>query len=56
MRVGLGAWVVVVMARAGRPEGGIDGQCTSAMDCHLNGDCVAGVCVCDAAWGGSSDW
>ena len=30
-------------------------QCTSAMECFLNGDCVDGVCVCDPAWSGSAD-
>lgn len=28
-------------------------SCTSALDCSLNGDCVASACVCDAAWAGS---
>ena len=26
------------------------GLCSTAMDCSLNGDCVDGRCVCDAAW------
>ena len=27
-----------------------DGACKDATDCSLNGDCVRGVCACDAAW------
>lgn len=26
--------------------------CATDLDCYLNGDCVAGACVCDAAWDG----
>ena len=29
-------------------------SCTSAADCSLNGDCVAGNCACDPWWSGSS--
>lgn len=29
-------------------------QCTGDVDCWLNGDCIDGVCVCDAAWTGSA--
>jgi hypothetical protein len=32
-----------------------DGGCTSSADCHLNGDCTAGKCVCDSAWSASPD-
>ena len=28
------------------------GACQDAMDCSLNGGCVGGRCVCDAAWSG----
>jgi hypothetical protein len=28
--------------------------CTTSLDCSLNGDCVSGGCVCDAAWSGSA--
>jgi hypothetical protein len=28
--------------------------CASALDCQLNGACVAGACVCGAAWTGAS--
>jgi hypothetical protein len=34
-------------------QGSGSGACISAMDCALNGDCVGGVCACDAAWSGS---
>ena len=27
--------------------------CTDDLDCSLNGDCVAGTCQCEPAWGGS---
>lgn len=30
-------------------------ECKSSFDCALNGDCVGGVCACDAAWTGSDD-
>ena len=33
----------------------LSGACSSASDCHLNGDCVADVCKCDAAWSSSPD-
>jgi hypothetical protein len=39
--------------------GGASGgaSCSSALDCYNNGDCVAGACVCDAAWDGAEcDW
>ena len=29
--------------------------CTTAADCSLNGDCVSGVCQCDAAWSGAAN-
>ena len=29
-------------------------SCTSAVDCSLAGVCVAGACVCDKTWSGSS--
>lgn len=29
-------------------------DCSSAMDCSLNGDCLSGSCKCDAPWSGSS--
>jgi len=29
-------------------------SCSTSLDCWLNGDCSAGVCVCDPAWTGSS--
>ena len=29
--------------------------CTTDHDCALNGDCVAGKCLCDAAWAGSPE-
>ncbi len=28
--------------------------CSDAADCSLNGDCVGGMCKCDAAWSGSA--
>ena len=28
--------------------------CSTALDCWLNGDCVAGACACDDAWRGAS--
>jgi len=28
--------------------------CSSDLDCSLNGACVQGTCICDAAWGGES--
>jgi hypothetical protein len=37
---------LVVVPAVGRP----DGQCTTAMDCALNGQCVNGVCQCRAMW------
>lgn len=30
-----------------------DGSCETALECSLNGNCVAGKCVCDSAWSGS---
>ena len=30
------------------------GACQTAMDCALNGDCVAGTCHCSLAWSGSA--
>ena len=27
--------------------------CISALDCGLNGECVAGICSCDAGWRGA---
>ena len=27
--------------------------CSSDLDCSLNGECIAGKCVCEVAWGGS---
>ena len=32
-----------------------DGSCASSLDCQLNGDCVGGKCVCDAAWSGNAN-
>ena len=29
--------------------------CTSALDCHLNGDCTNGVCACVPQWSGAPD-
>eukprot|EP01043_Picozoa_sp_COSAG02_P063587 COSAG02_NODE_9055_length_2346_cov_12.600356_1_plen_83_part_10 len=29
-------------------------QCASAVDCALNGDCVAGRCVCRPPWTGDA--
>ena len=29
-------------------------QCSTSLDCWLNGDCVLGTCVCDFAWTGST--
>jgi hypothetical protein len=34
------------------PKGGA--TCTTAATCQLNGLCIAGRCVCDAAWTGSN--
>merc|ERR1719446_1647776 len=28
--------------------------CTGSLDCSLNGDCVDGVCHCDAPWSGGT--
>ena len=28
--------------------------CATDLDCQLNGECHAGVCVCDVAWRGSN--
>jgi hypothetical protein len=28
--------------------------CQIGLDCELNGDCVSGTCVCDAAWTGKN--
>ena len=28
------------------------GACKDDVDCSLNGDCIGGVCACDAAWSG----
>ena len=28
-------------------------SCATASDCNLNGDCIAGACVCDKGWRGS---
>ena len=28
--------------------------CASDLDCHLNGRCAGGICVCDTAWVGST--
>lgn len=39
-------------AVAGAVSGGA--VCTTALDCFLNGDCVKGLCVCDAAWDGAA--
>ena len=30
------------------------GACTNASGCNLNGDCVAGQCVCDPGWTSAS--
>eukprot|EP01116_Phalansterium_solitarium_P003337 TRINITY_DN1415_c0_g1_i2.p1 TRINITY_DN1415_c0_g1~~TRINITY_DN1415_c0_g1_i2.p1 ORF type:complete len:450 (-),score=126.67 TRINITY_DN1415_c0_g1_i2:113-1360(-) len=30
------------------------GNCTTSLDCWLNGDCVSSGCVCDAAWDGGN--
>jgi sucrose-6-phosphate hydrolase SacC (GH32 family) len=32
-----------------------DGSCTTELDCQLNGECVRGQCVCDAAWSGNKN-
>ena len=39
-------------ARDEVPTGG--GACSSSLSCWLNGDCVSGTCVCDAAWTGAT--
>ena len=31
----------------------ISAACRTSADCSLNGDCVSGVCACDAAWSSS---
>ena len=31
---------------------GLPKVCESALDCSLNGECIKGFCVCDAAWKG----
>ena len=31
------------------------GSCASELDCQLNGECVSGKCVCDAAWSGNEN-
>ena len=28
--------------------------CSTALDCYLNGACIAGACACDSAWGGAT--
>ena len=38
-----------VPARAQQPSAG-GAPCDTALDCQLNGECVAGKCVCDPAW------
>ena len=30
-----------------------NGDCSTTMDCSLNGDCVIGKCACDPAWSAS---
>ena len=30
------------------------GQCSSMMDCSLNGECIEGHCVCDPQWRGAA--
>ena len=49
--------VIVVLAAASATTkcGAAAAACTTASDCNLNGDCVSGVCVCDAAWSGAAD-
>lgn len=32
---------------------GLPEICQTALDCSLNGDCIKGICLCDAAWKGS---
>ena len=39
--------IVVALARVAAPA------CVDASSCSLNGDCVAGACVCDPWWAGS---
>jgi hypothetical protein len=50
---------VAVAALAATPGGSSRtteaGSCVGAMQCSLNGDCLEGKCVCDAAWAGSDD-
>ena len=38
-----------------RPSLTMDGSCASELDCQLNGECVDGKCVCDAAWSGNAN-
>ena len=41
------------LATTTAPGGG--GACQSELDCQLNGVCVGGKCVCDAAWSGNAN-
>jgi len=37
----------------GIPTSKLNGECSTELDCQLNGICSDGKCVCDAAWSGS---
>ena len=46
--------VVMCLAYLMHPASPRVNNCTSTLDCSLNGDCVSGQCHCDAAWKGVS--
>ena len=48
----LTAALALSLARAAVPQ--LPGSCVTSSDCSLNGDCVAGACVCDPWWSGSA--
>ena len=47
--------VAVRSAGGGGGGGGGGGACQTELDCQLNGECVAGKCVCDPQWNGNAN-
>eukprot|EP01043_Picozoa_sp_COSAG02_P007326 COSAG02_NODE_217_length_28595_cov_19.642371_28_plen_71_part_00 len=45
---------VLATSRASGAEVHVQAQCSSDLDCSLNGHCTSGACVCDKPWTGVS--